>query len=206
MDSDGLARRIVAVAELSGTFLLRSGRAADTYFDKYRFEADPRLLAAVAAGLAPLVPAGTEVLAGLELGGVPVAVALAREVDLPCAFVRKVAKSYGTRDRGRVPAAQLGAVRRPGRSGRGVPDPAAGRPGSGRHRPRPGAGHLDAAFAGTGSARAGPVGRHAAGRWPAGRGPGRHAGAAGTAGFSIHSVDRCRSHRDWLTLGATRAS
>lgn len=43
-----------------------------------------------------LVPADTEVLAGLELGGVPVATALSLATGLPTAFVRKEAKSYGT--------------------------------------------------------------------------------------------------------------
>jgi len=69
---------------------------SDHYFDKYRFESDPELLRAVAAALAPLVPDGTEVLAGLELGGVPIATALSLETGLPAAFVRKARKTYGT--------------------------------------------------------------------------------------------------------------
>jgi orotate phosphoribosyltransferase len=36
------------------------------------------------------------VLAGLELGGVPIATALSLETGLPVAFVRKEAKPYGT--------------------------------------------------------------------------------------------------------------
>ena len=43
------------------------------------------------------MPAGTDVLAGLELGGVPIATALGLATGLPVAFVRKAAKSYGTR-------------------------------------------------------------------------------------------------------------
>lgn len=66
-------------------------------FDKYRFEADPVLLDAVAEAMVPLVPSETEVLAGLELGGIPVVTALGRHTGLPCAFVRKEAKAYGTR-------------------------------------------------------------------------------------------------------------
>lgn len=91
-----LARRIHAVAHLTGEFTLRSGRTATEYFDKYRFEADPVLLDGIAARMAPLVPPGTEVLAGLEMGGIPVVTALARHAGLPCAFVRKQAKPYGT--------------------------------------------------------------------------------------------------------------
>jgi len=91
-----LARRIHDVSRLTGEFVLRSGRTATEYFDKYRFEADPVLLDAVAAAMAPLVPPGTEVLAGLEMGGIPVVTALARHAGLPAAFVRKQAKAYGT--------------------------------------------------------------------------------------------------------------
>ena len=96
MPSDSLARRVNAVARLTGTFTLRSGQTATEYFDKYRFEADPALLADIAVAMVPLLPAGTEVLAGLELGGVPIATALSLRTGIPAAFVRKEAKKYGT--------------------------------------------------------------------------------------------------------------
>ena len=67
-----VARRIRAVAELSGEFTLLSGVVSDTYFDKYRFEAEPRLLRRIAQLMAPLLPADTQVLGGLEMGGMPV--------------------------------------------------------------------------------------------------------------------------------------
>ncbi|WP_406517452.1 orotate phosphoribosyltransferase [Streptomyces sp. NBC_00134] len=91
-----LARRIHAASHLTGHFTLRSGRTAAEYFDKYRFEGDPVLLDEIAREMAPLVPSGTEVLAGLEMGGIPVVTALGRHTGLPCAFVRKQAKMYGT--------------------------------------------------------------------------------------------------------------
>ncbi|WP_042394532.1 orotate phosphoribosyltransferase [Streptacidiphilus carbonis] len=96
MTYSDLARRIHAVSHLTGQFTLRSGRTASEYFDKYRFEADPVLLDEIARQLAPLVPSTTEVLAGLEMGGIPVVTALGRHTGLPCAFVRKQAKPYGT--------------------------------------------------------------------------------------------------------------
>lgn len=96
MSRDDLARDIHRVAHLTGTFTLRSGRTATEYFDKYRFEADPRLLQRVAGAMAELVPPETEILAGLEMGGIPIATALSRETGLPAAFVRKQAKEYGT--------------------------------------------------------------------------------------------------------------
>lgn len=96
LDIADLAARVNAIARLTGTFTLRSGRVANEYFDKYRFEADPVLLADVAEAMAAMIPPGTEVLAGLELGGVPIATALSLHTGLPAAFVRKEAKSYGT--------------------------------------------------------------------------------------------------------------
>jgi len=93
---DALAARIYEVAHLTGTFTLRSGAVSHEYFDKYLFESDPVLVRAIAEALAPLVPEGTEALAGLELGGVPLAVMLSQVTGLPTLFVRKEAKTYGT--------------------------------------------------------------------------------------------------------------
>ena len=96
MDRETLAAHINERCRLVGTFTLRSGQIADFYFDKYQFEGDPGLLREVAAHAAPLIPAGTEVLAGLELGGVPIATALSLATGLEAVFVRKAAKPYGT--------------------------------------------------------------------------------------------------------------
>ena len=96
MDHDDLARRIYAAAHLTGTFTLRSGAVSDEYFDKYRFESDPRLLADIARASVRLVPDGMDALAGLELGGVPIATMLSQLTGLPAVFVRKQAKTYGT--------------------------------------------------------------------------------------------------------------
>jgi len=91
-----IAVEIRRIAKLKGTFQLRSGASSDTYFDKYQFEAYPKLLRAIAEGMVPLVPAHTQVLAGLELGGIPVATVLSQLTEIPAAFIRKEAKSYGT--------------------------------------------------------------------------------------------------------------
>jgi len=94
--SEDLARRVRDVSRLTGEFVLRSGRIANEYFDKYQFEADPALLDQLAERMAVLIPEGTEVLAGLEMGGIAVVTALARHAKLPTAFIRKQAKQYGT--------------------------------------------------------------------------------------------------------------
>jgi orotate phosphoribosyltransferase len=96
MSRTDLARRIHAAAHLTGEFTLRSGAVSNEYFDKYRFEADPALLRDIAEAMVPLVSKDAEVLAGLELGGVPLATMLSQLTGLPAAFVRKEAKTYGT--------------------------------------------------------------------------------------------------------------
>lgn len=97
VDRTDLARRVSEAAHLTGHFVLRSGATSDEYFDKYRFEADPDLLRDLAVALADLVPDGVDALAGLELGGVPLATALSLHTGIPQRMVRKEAKEYGTR-------------------------------------------------------------------------------------------------------------
>lgn len=91
-----LAADIDAICRLTGEFTLRSGQVADTYFDKYLFEADPALLDRVATRMVGRLPADTELLGGLEMGGIPIATILSAKTGLPALFVRKEAKTYGT--------------------------------------------------------------------------------------------------------------
>lgn len=91
-----LAADIDACCRLTGEFTLRSGQVASEYFDKYLFEAQPALLARVAEAMVPLLPAETDLLGGLELGGVPIATMVSARTSLPALFVRKQAKTYGT--------------------------------------------------------------------------------------------------------------
>lgn len=91
-----LARRIYETSHLTGEFMLRSGIVSNEYFDKYRFESDPALLREIAQGMVALLPEGVQALAGLELGGVPLATIASQVSGLPALFVRKQAKTYGT--------------------------------------------------------------------------------------------------------------
>lgn len=91
-----LARRIYRRSCLTGEFRLRSGAVSHEYFDKYLFESDPPLLHEVASALVTLLPDSIDALAGLELGGVPLATVASQISGLPTLFVRKHAKTYGT--------------------------------------------------------------------------------------------------------------
>jgi orotate phosphoribosyltransferase len=95
-DNTPLAKRIYDKAHITGDFLLRSGVRSTEYFDKYLFEADPDLLKHIAEAMVKLVPEGIDALAGLEMGGIPIATMLSQLTGLPVLFVRKKAKDYGT--------------------------------------------------------------------------------------------------------------
>jgi len=91
-----LARDIDARCRLTGEFTLRSGQVAGEYFDKYLFETDPALLARVASAMVPLLPRDTDLLGGLEMGGIPIVTVVSAQTGRPALFVRKQAKTYGT--------------------------------------------------------------------------------------------------------------
>ncbi len=92
-----LAHDIDHTCRLVGSFTLRSGRTTVEYFDKYLFESDPHLLRRVAEAMRSMVPPDSQLIGGLELGGVPLATMLSSLTGIPTLFVRKKAKEYGTR-------------------------------------------------------------------------------------------------------------
>jgi orotate phosphoribosyltransferase len=102
-----LIDKMKEIALLSGNFTLRSGKQSNWYFDKYRFEGIPSIIRSVAHHMARLIPDGTDRLAGIELGGIPMVTALSLETGFPAMFIRKAKKDYGT-------AAQVEGVHQPG--------------------------------------------------------------------------------------------
>ena len=96
MEKKILFEEIKKTALLKGHFILRSGQTSTEYFDKYLLESSPTLLKSIISYLKKLIPSDTEILAGLEMGGIPLATALSVEINLPSVFVRKKAKEYGT--------------------------------------------------------------------------------------------------------------
>ncbi|OPX45997.1 orotate phosphoribosyltransferase [Ruminiclostridium hungatei] len=96
MDKNILAKEIYNISHLTGTFKLRSGQISREYFDKYLFESNPQVLISIVEYMSKLIPQNTEVLAGLEMGGIPIATALSIKTGIPAVFVRKKAKDYGT--------------------------------------------------------------------------------------------------------------
>jgi orotate phosphoribosyltransferase len=91
-----LASKVKSISELKGSFTLRSGAISDTYFDKYKFESNPELLFEICMKMKDLLPNDTEIIAGLELGGIPIVTVLSQITKIPAAFIRKEPKEYGT--------------------------------------------------------------------------------------------------------------
>lgn len=91
-----LGKQIYEASHISGKFTLRSGEESDSYFDKYKLESDPILLRKIIMDFATLVPRGTQVFAGLEIGGIPLSTGLSLYTGIPQVIVRKAPKEYGT--------------------------------------------------------------------------------------------------------------
>ncbi len=96
MNQQELATRISKTAVLHGEFTLRSGRKSTWYIDKYLFTTKPDILADLGTLFASKIPDGTTLLAGAELGGIPLVTTAAMSSNLPCIFIRNQKKEYGT--------------------------------------------------------------------------------------------------------------
>lgn len=90
-----MGREIVETSYVEGEFTLSSGRRSTYIFDKYAFETRPKLLDAIAESMAKMLNSDVSRIAGMELGGVPLATALSLKTGLPFVIVRKGKKGYG---------------------------------------------------------------------------------------------------------------
>lgn len=113
MESEGPAeerRQIIDLLLTSGAvrtghFTLASGQTSRVYIDVKRSWTDPARLRMLAEAMARRV-GNAERLAGMELGAVPLVVALALRTGRPYLIIRKAVKDHGTRQRfeGEIPA------------------------------------------------------------------------------------------------------
>lgn len=96
MNRDQLAKRIADVSLLRGEFTLRSGRKSNYYLDKYLFETQPDVLAALGQLFAEKVTPDVQRIAGAELGAVALAAATSIACGKPFVIIRNQKKDYGT--------------------------------------------------------------------------------------------------------------
>lgn len=83
-----------------GKFKLSNGSLTDYYIDKYVFETHPDVLGEIADQIAErLAGSDIDVIAGPELGAVPLVTAVSLRTGIPSAYIRKGQKHYGTQAR-----------------------------------------------------------------------------------------------------------
>ena len=87
MEKETLAKKIADTAVLHGDFTLRSGRKSTWYIDKYLFTTQPDILRALGEMFANKIPSSTTLLAGAELGGIPLVTTASLASGLPCIFI-----------------------------------------------------------------------------------------------------------------------
>jgi orotate phosphoribosyltransferase len=78
-----------------GRFVLTSGAISDYYIDIKKASANPTVLKKIAESLAEYTD-GYDLIAGMELGAVPLVVAVSLETEIPYVIVRKGKKEHGT--------------------------------------------------------------------------------------------------------------
>lgn len=78
-----------------GRFVLTSGAISDYYVDIKKASTNPLVLKRITKEFSRYV-SGYDVLAGMELGAVPLVVALALETDMPYVIIRKEKRDHGT--------------------------------------------------------------------------------------------------------------
>ena len=80
----------------TGDFVLASGKRSSYFVNIKRASTDPTVLREMAKAIAPYVDDSK--IAGMALGAVPLAVAVALETGRPYVMVRKEAKDHGTKE------------------------------------------------------------------------------------------------------------
>jgi orotate phosphoribosyltransferase len=83
-----------------GKFTLASGTESNYYIDKYLFETQPDILGPIALEISDMIDSNMlDVVAGPELGAVPLVTAVSLTTGLNAAFIRKSEKDHGTKSR-----------------------------------------------------------------------------------------------------------
>lgn len=80
----------------TGEFVLASGKKSNFFVNIKRASTDPKVLREIGREMAPHV--GDCKIAGMALGAVPIAVAVALETGRPFVMVRKEPKDHGTKE------------------------------------------------------------------------------------------------------------
>ena len=96
MDKKELIRLLKECGAIQfGQFVLTSGVVSDYYIDIKKASTNPNILKKIAKSMAEYTE-GYDLLAGMELGAVPLVVALSLETNIPYVIIRKEKREHGT--------------------------------------------------------------------------------------------------------------
>lgn len=83
-----------------GKFKLSNGSLTDYYIDKYAFETDPSILSVISSEIADMLAENEiDLVAGPELGAIPLVTAVSLETGIPAVYIRKGETHHGTQAR-----------------------------------------------------------------------------------------------------------
>ncbi len=96
MDKKELIRLLKECGAIQfGQFVLTSGVISEYYIDIKKASTNPNILKKIAKSMAEYTE-GYDLLAGMELGAVPLVVALSLETNIPYVIIRKEKREHGT--------------------------------------------------------------------------------------------------------------
>jgi len=78
-----------------GRFVLTSGAVSDYYIDIKKASTNPKILKIIAGAMSEYAK-DYDLIAGMELGAIPLAVALSLETNIPYVIIRKERREHGT--------------------------------------------------------------------------------------------------------------
>lgn len=100
MERDYLIEQIKKFAVKRGNFTLASGKKSGYYLDLKLAYTNPDVMKSIISIMKEMMPEGrVNRIAGMELGAVPLAVALSLQTETPFAIIRKEKKGYGAAKR-----------------------------------------------------------------------------------------------------------
>jgi len=82
-----------------GSFTLSSGKKSSYYVDKYLFETSPGILKKISEEMIFRIEREFDIIAGPEMGAIPLITALSLKTEKPFLIVRKKDKDYGTKSK-----------------------------------------------------------------------------------------------------------
>lgn len=96
MDKEELISQLKECGAIKfGRFVLTSGAVSDYYVDIKKASTNPKILKKIAETMAEYAE-GYDIIAGMELGAVPLIVALSLQTNIPYVIVRKQKREHGT--------------------------------------------------------------------------------------------------------------